>query len=189
MRQKKKGGSCGNSELCLWSVHQKSKSSNNYDYLGRLFISFFAGAAHAVIRAESSGAWSGSGLSNACDKENAVAQTTSSCRLSCHLSYHPAACVTFLRQFYSRSVATFFLSSFLWSSFLSSCSTCYILRQLHSQSVVTNLLLVVFLVVLNMQESLVFAKTSLERMISAPSFYPLCRTSCATLIGNAMRLI
>ena len=67
------------------------------------------------------------------------------------------------------------------------------IRQLHSQSVVTDLLLVVFLVVflvvLNMQESLVFAKTSLERMISAPSFYPLCRTSCATLIGNAMRLI
>ena len=148
----------------------------------------FAGAAHAVIRAESSGACSGSGLSNACDRESAVAQTTSSCRLSCHLSYHPAACVTFLRQFYRRSVATFFLSSFL-----SSCSTCYILRQLHSQSVVTDLLLVVFLVVflvvLNMQESLVFAKTSLERMIFAPSFYPLCRTSCATLIGNAMRLI
>jgi hypothetical protein len=79
----------------------------------QLFISLFAGAAHAVIRAESSGAWYGSGLSNACDKESAVAQTTSSCRLSCHLSYHPAACVTFLRQFYSRSVATFFLSSFL----------------------------------------------------------------------------
>ena len=67
----------------------------------------------------------------------------------------------------------------------------YILRQLHRQSIVNLLVvfLVVFLVVLNMQESLIFAKTTLERMIYVPSFYPLCRTSCAALIGNAIRLV